>query len=97
MRLGGTAKIATAVQVKEDGFARAWRFDPLAGNSIYLRRSNAYGRGNPVWEGAKDCARKPVIAATFEAPFDAPLGNPHRQMRLNAGHDWRRGAIRSAP
>src|SRR5215467_2402442 len=97
MRFGRTPEVATAMQIEKNAFSRAWRFDPLARNFVHLRRRNPHRGGNFVRQGAKDFAREPVIAATLEAPLDAPFGNPDRKMRLNAGHDWRRGAIRCTP
>ena len=64
------------------------RFDPLAGNAIHARRSDAHRDRDFVRKRPKNRTGDAIVPATFEAALDAPLGKPNREVRLKAGHEW---------
>lgn len=85
--LRGATEVAAAVQVQHDSVGETGRFDPFAWNPINARRSDAYGGWDFVRKRPKNCAGDTIIAAAFEASFDAPLGKPNREMGLKTGHE----------
>src|SRR5215467_791971 len=87
VRLCGTAEIASAMQIEQDGFGRIRRFDPLAGNAVQAGRSHTHGGRDPVWKGPKNCTRDTIVATAFEAALNTPFGKPDGEVRLKASHE----------
>lgn len=90
MCLRRTAKVTPAVQIKQDDVCGIWRLYPFPRNPVHVRGSDAHGGWDFVRERPKNCAGDSIVAATFQAAFDAPLGKPNRKMGLKAGHAWLR-------
>src|SRR6266581_1667956 len=86
VRLRGTSEISATVQIEKHDAARLWPFQPFAGDSAQCGRRNPHAGRNSVAVGAKNFACDAIVTHTFQSALDTPLGDPHRKMRLEAGH-----------
>lgn len=87
VRLRRAAEIAATVQIKQRGVRGIRRFEPLAGNSIYVGRCNAHGVWDFTRKRTENRTRDAIIPALPQAALDAPLRKPNREMSLKACHD----------
>ncbi len=86
MRLGGTAEVAAAMQIQEDSIINVGCFHPFSRNAVHLGRRNVHRRRHFVRIRPENLARAAVIPYASQAALHAPLGDPHCEMRLQAGH-----------
>src|SRR5258708_37418857 len=84
--LAETGKEPPAVKIKEHDVAWRGALEPFAGDTAEMSgRDLDYWR-NFVGIGVKDFARDAKISHAFQTAFDPPFCDPHRKMRLKAGH-----------
>src|SRR5713101_843474 len=86
VRFRGTSEISATVQIEKNDAARLWSLHPFAGDAVQCGGRNAHACRNFVMVGAKNPTRDAVVTHAPQTAFDAPLGHPHRKMRLKAGH-----------
>ena len=96
VRLGRTAEIAAAVQIEEDALRGTLRFDPFTGDAVYLRLGDTHGLRDPVRSRTKNLPRQTMVATIFQTALDAPLDDPHCDVRLETGHGYGALSYRAA-
>ena len=63
-----------------------WGFETFSRDTPELNGRNLNCWRNFVGIGPQNFARDAIISHAFQTALDAPFGDPHRKMRLKAGH-----------